>query len=281
MDSGSESELPKSIRPFIWNRPQDPQGLSPTASSPGAQGEPETRIPTFVPPRLPPVLPPARQAGFPDPRRQYSGYESGAHDPVSLPQATRLPAPERLAGPSSIPHGSASRYRSPAASDPIYPAAVRQQGPSAYAGSRSLPALSQITGVAGHWREGEAGPSSLVHSQLYGGVRRPSPNYLSPQPIYRRATEPGGYSNEGTHVQREQIITHLHSEPSLVSLADLFQLACTVVTNVLGNSMRGIRLLGRRLSFHTARLLRAGFLYHRCFLASGRTAHRGHALVSN
>ncbi|KAF7365168.1 hypothetical protein MVEN_00388300 [Mycena venus] len=195
-----KSSLPPSIQPYIWTRPQAPQGSSSTSSSPGAQDEaaPELPSPALAPPRqtaLPALLP----STFPDTRRQYSGYETGAHDPVSSHAPAGLPTP---AG-SSIPHGSAGRYRSPVVSDPNFPGAVRSQGASPYPGSQSLPALSQITGAAGHWREGEAGPSSLVHSQpSYVGSRRQSPNFPPPQQIYRRATEPGGYSTgEGPHVQ--------------------------------------------------------------------------------
>ncbi|KAJ6585028.1 hypothetical protein B0H19DRAFT_1107739 [Mycena capillaripes] len=198
-NSPPPSSLPPSIRPYLVHRPREPHGLSPTASSPGAQDEAEIPAPaTFQLPSVPSLVPPTHQAAFPDARRQYPNYESGVHDPVSSQTATGLIAPERLGGPSSIPHGSTRRYRSPVVSDPIYPSAVRQQGPSAYPGSHSLPALSQITG---HWREGEAGPSSLVHSHQYDSSRRHSPNYLQPQPIHRRATEPGNYSSEGTHVQ--------------------------------------------------------------------------------
>ncbi|KAJ7250821.1 hypothetical protein B0H12DRAFT_654696 [Mycena haematopus] len=204
-----KSSLPPSIQPYIWTRPQEPQGLSPTASSPGVQEEvPELPGPIHSPPRQTafPALPPL-PAAFPDVRRQYSGYETGARDPVGVHIPAGLPAPERLAGPSSIPHGFAGRYRSPVVSDPRYPVAGRSQVPSAYPGSQSLPALSQIT--SGGWREGEAGPSSLVHSQPYGGgSRRPSPTYPPPQPIYRRATEPWGYSSaEGTEAQRKRVIT--------------------------------------------------------------------------
>ncbi|KAF7346373.1 Gtp binding protein [Mycena sanguinolenta] len=167
-----KSSLPPSIQPFIWTRPQDPQGLSPTASSPGAQDEPpELPGPLYAPPAA----------------------------AVPLPRA---PAPSRCLPRHHPPPISRVRHRSGARTwragcpreagrDPPYPAGRPQGSAAAYPGSLSLPGLSQITSDA--WREGEAGPSSLVHSQPYGsGSRRPSPTYL--QPIHRRATSPWPYS---------------------------------------------------------------------------------------
>ncbi|KAJ7175903.1 hypothetical protein C8R46DRAFT_73635 [Mycena filopes] len=199
-----ESSLPPSLRAHLYDRPQEPQGLSPTTSSPGAQDEVDLPSPTFAPPRqpafpLPPIVPSTLPPAFPDARRQYSAYEPGAHDPARRHSPTRL---SPLGGSSSIPHGPARRYRSPVGSDPLHPATVRQQPPAGYPGSVSLPALSQITAPPSHWREGEAGPSSLVHSShTYGALRRQSPNYPPPQGIYRRATEPGGYPSESAHLQ--------------------------------------------------------------------------------
>ncbi|KAK7048405.1 hypothetical protein R3P38DRAFT_2869163 [Favolaschia claudopus] len=203
-----KSSLPPSIQPYIWTRPQPPQGLSPTASSPGAQEElfeypaagrahaPPTRQTSL------PILP-SLPAAFPDTRYPYSAYEPEAHDVPIVHAPIVLPAPERYAGPSSIPHGSVpGRYRSPVVNDPRYAPAGRSRGPSPYLGSQSLPALSQIPGVMG-WREGEAGPSSLVHSHPHPySSRTQTPSYLPPQQIHRRATEPRSYSTgEGAHVQ--------------------------------------------------------------------------------
>ncbi|KAJ7761510.1 hypothetical protein DFH07DRAFT_815243 [Mycena maculata] len=196
------SSLPPSLHAHIYTGPQHPQGLSPTGSN-SAQEETELRASPFEPSRqpppiLPPTLPPLRPiapstlpASFPDPRRQYPPYESVPLETLSLHSSTVLPS-ERLGGSSSIPHGS--RYRSPVVSDPVYPPSGRPQGPQ-YTGSHSLPPVLPPISGPGHWREGEAGPSSLAHS--YGGIgRRISPTHAPPQQIYRRATEPGGYPTD-------------------------------------------------------------------------------------
>ncbi|KAJ7505280.1 hypothetical protein B0H11DRAFT_2339484 [Mycena galericulata] len=176
-DSKSSS-LPSSLHDHLYSGPQRPHGPSPTASI-GGQEEAELPPQSFEPSRPPtfplrPLAPSPLPAPFPDIRR---------HDPVGLRSSAELPSPERPVGPSSIPHGS--RYRSPVVSDPVYPAPGRPHGPP-YPGSHSLPPVLPQSNA---WREGEAGPSSLAHS--YGGIsRRISP----PQQIYRRATEPGGYT---------------------------------------------------------------------------------------
>ncbi|KAJ7134665.1 hypothetical protein C8R44DRAFT_977199 [Mycena epipterygia] len=205
-----DSSLPPSLIPHLFSGPQQRQGSSPTGST-GTQEEAELPASTFEPrptasplrPLVPSPLPPL-PVPFPDTRRQYPAYESGVHtDPVILhPPAGPLPIPERPGGPSSIPHGSARGYRIPVISDPTYPTPVRLQGP-VYLGSHSLPpVLPQTTLARTHWREGEAGPSSLVQSHPYGGIsRQRNPSYPPPQPIYRRATEPGGYSTPPSHIQ--------------------------------------------------------------------------------
>ncbi|KAJ7069726.1 hypothetical protein C8F01DRAFT_1363853 [Mycena amicta] len=183
-----ESSLPPSLIPHLYDRPQEPQRSSPTSSSPGAREDVDLS-PPFDSTRqsaypLPPLVsPPA----FADPLRPFPAFESGAHDPASL----HAPA----AGSSSIPHGSAHRYRSPVLSDPIFRTSGRPQAPSMYPGAHSLPNLPPITPPQAHWREGEAGPSSLAHQYPVSSTRQISPGFPLPQPIYRRSTEPGGYSS--------------------------------------------------------------------------------------
>ncbi|KAJ7107283.1 hypothetical protein C8R43DRAFT_1243691 [Mycena crocata] len=207
------SSLPPTLIPLLYDRPQQPQVSSPSSSH-GSHEEVERPASPFEPSRAPgyplrPLVPPTHPAPYPETRRQYSGYESGAHDAASLLPSTRLPSSEQSGGPSSIPHGSVRRYRSPVVSDPIYISPGRQQGPG-YSGSHSLPLpLHQSSAPPGHWGEGEAGPSSLTHSHPYPSLSRQiSPSYRPPQPIHRRATEPGGYSSDPAHVQQPALPLH-------------------------------------------------------------------------
>lgn len=216
--------VPPSLQPHLLR----PQGLSPTAST-STQEDTELPLPPFDVPRprrsASPIRPLAPiPASFSDSRRQFPAYEPGAHEHGSIRPPAGVPSPERLGGPSSIPHGQARRYRSPVASDPTYPIPLRPPGP-AYPGSHSLPAPIPR---GSQWREGEAGPSSLAHAHPYGGVgRQITPGYPAPQPVHRRATEPGAYSSL-VHSQRKQ---RHHLAPRI---SNFHQQGCMAAMNVFG-----------------------------------------------
>ncbi|KAF7314282.1 GTP binding protein [Mycena kentingensis (nom. inval.)] len=191
-----ESSLPPSLIPHLYDRPRDPPRSSPTGSTPPALEDVDppglldsSRQPAFP---LRPLVPSPRAAALIDPHHPFPGFESGAQDP-STSRPHRGGSPSDLAGPSSGPRGPAHGYRSPIPSDPAYRSSTRPSAPL-YPGAHSLPPIATHPP---HWREGDAGPGPSSSGQQYPSgstSRQISPGFSLPQPIYRRATEPGSSS---------------------------------------------------------------------------------------
>lgn len=214
------STLPPSLRPHLYSRPQQPEDASPVApfrtalplpASSGDEEEAEAKeLPsmrsTF---NLPPVISSLAATSLLDnPHRspRYLGYEARS---APNEHGSNLPArpldhsgltTTRPAGSLFIPpHIPQQRYVSPKPNDPIYHT-PRPHRPHELISSFLLPAPPQDL-PWGSWQEGEAGPSSLVHTphrdQGRGENRRGSsqPAQFKPQAeIHRRG---GGSESEG------------------------------------------------------------------------------------
>lgn len=176
-----QSSLPLSLIPHLYVRPQLPRDSSTRTTltaSPMPDDEDEEQnaqadsllelpAPSFP---LRPITPSLTQEFALSPRRAFSGK---LEDPRTRTSGLPVPpvplADQRSVGPSSIPHGPAQSYAGPIYSDPVYHTARHQANPYT---TRSYtfppPAHPDQVTLPGLWREGEAGPSSMVHSQAHG-----------------------------------------------------------------------------------------------------------------
>ncbi|KAF9463055.1 hypothetical protein BDZ94DRAFT_649505 [Collybia nuda] len=217
-----QSSLPSSLIPHLYSRPQQSGDTSPVASfraalplpaSSGDEDEGETKeLPsmrsTF---NLPPVISSlAATSLLDDPRRspRYRGYETRSapneRDP-DLPASSSDhsgSATARSMGSLYIaPHVSGQQYTSPISNDPIYHTPRPQRPHELLTSSVLLPMPALQDTPRSSWREGEAGPSSLIHAthrdQGRGKSRRGSsqPAQFKPQTeVHYRGD---GSDNEG------------------------------------------------------------------------------------
>jgi hypothetical protein len=173
-----QSSLPSSLIPHLFTRPHgvdDSDTTSfgatlPLSASAGINERTSSteRASTTLPPMVPSLSAnPTRDESRYSP--QYSSYgpmSSTATDHISNTRASS-PAerPDSAAidrSLTSLSIASGQKYASPIYSDPMYHTSRSQRfshGSSTY----SLPATQDIRSIHGSWREGEAGPSSLVY----------------------------------------------------------------------------------------------------------------------
>lgn len=189
-----QSSLPSSLIPHLYSRPQHSDPLSTTAyqtilpllAPVGKDEEAASTERTELPPIRSSFALPLVPSSFgppgllDDPRRpKYPNYETrlpAQHEqesnfrtasPADHPASGIIRSMGSLSLPSHVP---SQRYASPIYSDPLY----RTTRPERTFHGHSYPLASQETAVPrSSWREGEAGPSSLVHTIPHdiGGIR--------------------------------------------------------------------------------------------------------------
>lgn len=186
-----QSSLPSSLIPHLYTGPQSPREISAGATLttistiPPLGLEQEEIAPRDIPyihpvsptyPLLPPIVPSMPQVqSAEDSRRnarEYFRYRSpepdDAHDSdasAARPPDSLVPMIRHSVGSSSIPHGSnRQHFAGPIYSAPVFHPSRLQITPHVPSYTFPPPAPREPTLSRGPWREGEAGPSSLLHS---------------------------------------------------------------------------------------------------------------------
>lgn len=231
-----QSSLPSSLIPHLYSRPQQPGDTStatpfrPTLPLPDPTREDVESEPKELPSMrssltLPPVISSFAAASLlDDPRHspQYLNYESRSapneHNPDFPTSPLDIPGSNMARSLSSLylpSHTSRERYVGPIPRDPLYQAPRPQRASHDINSSFILPTPQEIMHPQTSWREGEAGPSSLVHSaqrddgRIRGRRGSSQPAQLRPEASNRDDESDGeGYHPRGA---REREIEGYHS----------------------------------------------------------------------
>jgi hypothetical protein len=176
-----QSSLPSSLIPHLYTGPQEWTDSSDTtsfgatlplpASAVAIEGTGSTERASSL--TLPPMVPSFSSTSTREGSRhspQYSSYRSLSPAPTERILNTRASSPAERSGSAMIARSLASLsiplrqgYVSPIYSDPIYHTPRPQTLPHGLSSTYSLPLPQDIGLHRGNWREGEAGPSSLVY----------------------------------------------------------------------------------------------------------------------